>query len=1077
MVAVRRLPLSVGLLVLLAVAWRAQWAFQFVKPRANGGWVLLAALLALCALWMVAERSAAPGAADRPPLGGRREWLAVGALCALGIACRIVHFSSVPGGMNHDAAFNGMYALGVLQGAPYTPYISAAWGRETLFMYLCTPLVAWLGNVPEPIQIAATLVAVATLPVFYLFARALFPARVALTALAFLAVSGWHGVFSRVGWRMIMVPPFELLALLGLWRALDRGARRDWVLTGVGTAGAIYTYDAGRAVPLMVGVLFLVFLFLDRPRWRPRVLGGIVVLTTFLLVGGPMLWYAATHFDQFKARAEHLATEEQHGGPLASAVTAAGMFNYRGNGNDFFVDEPLLEPLAAVLFAFGVALVLLRTWRSSRDQRRRYLFVVVGLAMALLPGLPAVPNGNRCINALPFAYLIAALGADALAAAVSRPLSSAAAPRATVVLLALFVGIAAVEMYREFLGPQRRPILGFSPEATAGGEYLRRFGDDYTRYVIAGNWPEYTLDYLSYNGGGTPFESHYLMGHRLEEIEARINRYGRKGLVFVTDLDTPGRQALERLQRLFADHRIEPVTAARLGGEQVATALIVDPQRASVTGLWSDTTRALAVGGDAPATAVRCFDPVSDTSGVSVRLQLMSPQLGRAAPGGEVRFLSQCPPASAAPLAVGFGVQGLIVRADHGETAVPATALEGGRWYEVNVMVRPDGALDASVDGRALTASKRLATAGQRPLRIAGIEIDAPAGAAMYVDDVAVVPGRAAPGDERWAAARANAAGTFWEDFETLPFGLLSAGGEWRHVEGPVSALGSPAHGARAEAAPVAGGNAFDGGHGNGPGQFNQPMGIAVDGAGDLFVADKENHRVQKFARDGTFERAWGEQGDQPGQFKEPHDVAVDAEFVYVADTWNQRIQVFGHDGAPVFIITGSPSFSSPRGLFVKDKLIYVAEAGAGHVTVYDRAGALRRTIGVMGGDGPGHLIEPVDVVVDAHGDVWVVNSGNNRVEHFGPDGSPRGSFPVPGWSGHGLKEVSLDIDPEGTLYLSDWDHGSVRRFRPDGSELPSLGAEIRQPSGVVAERDRVLVVARAEDVVHVLPLDAPKIR
>src|SRR5262250_2063408 len=51
MVAVRRLPLSVGLLVLLAAAWRAQWAFQFVKPRANGGWALLAALLALFALW------------------------------------------------------------------------------------------------------------------------------------------------------------------------------------------------------------------------------------------------------------------------------------------------------------------------------------------------------------------------------------------------------------------------------------------------------------------------------------------------------------------------------------------------------------------------------------------------------------------------------------------------------------------------------------------------------------------------------------------------------------------------------------------------------------------------------------------------------------------------------------------------------------------------------------------------------------------------------------------------------------------------------------------------------------------
>ena len=123
--------------------------------------------------------------------------------------------------MNHDAAFNGMYALHVLQGAPYTPYVSAAWGRETLFMYLCTPLVAWLGNRPEPIQLAATLVGIATLPIFYLFARALVGPRVALLGLALLAVCGWHVLFSRVGWRMIMVPPFAMAALLGLWLGLD----------------------------------------------------------------------------------------------------------------------------------------------------------------------------------------------------------------------------------------------------------------------------------------------------------------------------------------------------------------------------------------------------------------------------------------------------------------------------------------------------------------------------------------------------------------------------------------------------------------------------------------------------------------------------------------------------------------------------------------------------------------------------------------------------------------------------------------------------------------------------------------
>jgi len=116
-------------------------------------------------------------------------------------------------------------------------------------------------------------------------------------------------------------------------------------------------------------------------------------------------------------------------------------------------------------------------------------------------------------------------------------------------------------------------------------------------------------------------------------------------------------------------------------------------------------------------------------------------------------------------------------------------------------------------------------------------------------------------------------------------------------------------------------------------------------------------------------------------------------------------------------------------------------------------------------------------VAVDAHGDVWVVNSGNNRLEHFAPDGTPRGAIPVPGWTGSHLKEVYLAIDAQGTLYVSDWEQGGVRRFRPDGSELAPLGTGIRQPSGVALDRNRVLVAARAEDVIRALPLDSAKPR
>ncbi|MFN8643659.1 MAG: glycosyltransferase family 39 protein [Candidatus Binatia bacterium] len=593
---VGRVVLCLVALALLLGAWGAQVAFQFAEPRLWWGWCAFGGVVALWLAWWVVTRGAAPG---RAALGGRREAVLVAALIGLGIAFRVVHFTSVPPGMNHDAAFNGMYALHILQGAPYAPYVSAAWGRETLFMYLCAALVAWFGNVPEPIQLAATLVGIATLPIFYVFARAVAGQRLALLGLALLAVCGWHGVFSRVGWRMILVPPFAMLALLGLWTGLA-GRRWGWVLAGAAAAGAIYTYDAGRMVPPMVAVLFALAALATPARWRHHLLGGLAMLLTFALVGAPMLSDAATHPQQFLGRASNLAGSSPEG-LLGNLRTALLMFSYRGNGNDFFIDEPLLEPLLAVLFGVGLLATLTR-WRGGAER-----FLLGGFALALLPGILAVPNGNRCITALPFVLLFCATGLGALADLAATALPGAAGRRAAALLVAAAIAVAGVETYRQYLGSTPRRILGFGPEATAAGQYLRGFGDRYTRYVVAEDWPEYTLAYLSYNGGGSPLENHYVLGRRLEDIEARINRYGRKELVFATDLKPAGRAAFERLSRLFAQHRSEEIRNARAGGELVGMALIVEPQHAAATALYAETSRVLAVGGDAAATAMRCF--------------------------------------------------------------------------------------------------------------------------------------------------------------------------------------------------------------------------------------------------------------------------------------------------------------------------------------------------------------------------------------------------------------------------------------------------------------------------------------
>jgi DNA-binding beta-propeller fold protein YncE len=80
---------------------------------------------------------------------------------------------------------------------------------------------------------------------------------------------------------------------------------------------------------------------------------------------------------------------------------------------------------------------------------------------------------------------------------------------------------------------------------------------------------------------------------------------------------------------------------------------------------------------------------------------------------------------------------------------------------------------------------------------------------------------------------------------------------------------------------------------------FNQPLDVAWDAAGNIFVPDGyANARVAKFDKNGKFIKSWGATGTETGQFNTPHSVAVDAGGnVYVADMGNQRIQVFDNDG------------------------------------------------------------------------------------------------------------------------------------------------------------------------------------
>ncbi|HEY2459680.1 MAG TPA: Ig-like domain repeat protein [Candidatus Acidoferrum sp.] len=322
------------------------------------------------------------------------------------------------------------------------------------------------------------------------------------------------------------------------------------------------------------------------------------------------------------------------------------------------------------------------------------------------------------------------------------------------------------------------------------------------------------------------------------------------------------------------------------------------------------------------------------------------------------------------------------------------------------------------------------------------------------------------------------------------------------HAQGPILAL-SP--GGKIQVVAGNGQTGFSGDNGSAESATLEfPVALAADSAGNVYFADRDNHRIRKMDTSGTITTVagsglqgfWGDNGPATkAGLDSPSGIAVDAAGnIFIADTRNNRIRVVSGSTITTIAGNGAPGFSGdgaaalaaslrfPRGIALDASgAVYVADTG-NHVVRKISAGIITTVAGnglegFSGDLGPAtsaNLASPVGLAVDAAGNLYIADTGNRRVRFVsGGVITTLAGNGVQAYSGDGgsaasaslARPVGLSLDASGTLFITDAGNNVLRRVRSGfirtaagdttqgffGDSGPPMAAALNNPTGVVA--------------------------
>ena len=336
---------------------------------------------------------------------------------------RCVNVTHIPPTLTGDEGSVGLSALDFLNGRNNNIFSVGWYSFPSLFFYLQSISISLLGRTIAALRLPSALIGGLTVGFTFLIARKMFGKQTAWFSAIFLCAFHFHNHFSRLGLNNIWDGLWFVLVLGIVWAGWQDGKRNTWILAGLALGFSQYFYVTSRLL-IFVILTFLVFASLrDRHRLKsflPQILSMLLVALVVFL---PLATFYLRHPDIFMAPFNRVSI---WGDWMQVTVASTGLSSWQVLARQlilsflalfkeplhFFYDPgvPLLRPLTAGLFFFGIITLLVR----RRDSR----FVMLGIWIVtfILTGASSesVPASQRYVAIAPALAICVGFGLSVL---------------------------------------------------------------------------------------------------------------------------------------------------------------------------------------------------------------------------------------------------------------------------------------------------------------------------------------------------------------------------------------------------------------------------------------------------------------------------------------------------------------------------------------------------------------------------------------------------------------------------------------------------------------------------------------